>query len=175
MLIVGENLRSLCAQHGICPAASFDQTSLTLTLDNVIFVPKTSERPFSYPFDNAEDFFERRTLARTGTVLLTPMAAVLACSSESINMPAGYFGLLQTKGSLARLLVSAHASDGQVDPGYSGKITFELLSHAPFSVSLEVGSSIAQLFVFKCSSESAIYAGRYQGAMEPTLFKPTRR
>ncbi|WP_428981187.1 dCTP deaminase domain-containing protein [Marinomonas rhodophyticola] len=44
-------------------------------------------------------------------------------------MPNNKFGLVQTKGSIARGFISVHMSDGQVDPGYKGKVTLEARKH----------------------------------------------
>jgi deoxycytidine triphosphate deaminase len=85
-------------------------------------------------------------------------------------MPNGFFGLIQTKGTLARLFVSATCNDGQVEPGYKGKLTLELMNFSNYQVDLPIGCEVAQLFIFQCSGETVNpYAGKYQAATGPTL------
>ncbi len=101
---------------------------------------------------------------------IAPGDRLLACSDTPFKIPAGYFGLVQTKGTLARLFVSCTCNDGQVEPGYNGKITLEVISQSNYKVVLPVGSEVAQLFLFKCSGDvHSLYAGKYQGADSPTL------
>ncbi len=87
-------------------------------------------------------------------------------------MPLDVMGFIQTKGSLARGFVMAHLCDGQIDPGYHGKITLELVNLGPVAYRLSPGMPIAQLFFMKLTSpvESG-YQGRYQGATGPTSMK----
>jgi len=81
----------------------------------------------------------------------------------------GYFGLVQTKGSLARLFVSVTCCDGQIEPGYNGKVTFEMVNLGPNIVKIPIGAKIAQTYVVRCSSRvTPAYAGKYQGATGPT-------
>lgn len=88
-------------------------------------------------------------------------------------MPAGYFGLLQTKGSLARLFVSLTCTDGQVEPGYKGKITFEVCNHSLFNINIKPKQKVGQLFIFKTSTKDVkLYNGKYQDAQGPTFQKP---
>jgi deoxycytidine triphosphate deaminase len=91
-------------------------------------------------------------------------------------MPKGYMGLIQTKGSLARLFVMVQCSDAQVDPGYEGHLTFEICNLGDFVVNIKRGSKVAQLFLLKCSTRDIDgYNGRYQGATGPTVPRATRR
>ena len=104
------------------------------------------------------------------SIELSPNDKILACSDVTYKMPSGYFGLIQTKGTLARLFVSCTCNDGQVEPGYHGKITLEVSNQSNYNVVLPVGSEVAQMFIFKCSGDAdGLYAGKYQGANAPTL------
>ncbi len=84
-------------------------------------------------------------------------------------MPVEYFGLVQTKGSLARLFISATCNDGQIEPGFKGKITLELANFGNAEIQIPLGETIAQMFLFRCTTAAKPYAGRYQNADEPTL------
>ena len=174
MLIVGDSLAALVSQYGIVDHEhAFDVNSLALRLSREyieIVVPTGSEVTYGHRIP--DEWVETKRIADDGLVL-APRSAVLACSRETISMPDGYIGLLQTKGSLARLFVQVHCCDGQVDSGFRGRITFEICNLAPFTVRLLHGQNIAQLFVFKTSTRHAApYHGRYQGAEGPTIQLP---
>ena len=175
MIITGENLLGLIRQYQICPERLYDQFSIGLELDDVVLLPHPSTKPVRYDMEEVDALFEEQRLTN-GQVTLRPGSAMLACSSDTIHMPAGYMGLLQAKGSLARLFVSVHCSDSQVDPGYSGKVTFELVNHAPFPILLGFRARVAQLYVLKCSNDSLqeLYQGRYQNASKPTVARLKR-
>ena len=136
MIIVGDNLRGLIEQHGICDEKCFDEFSITLTLGNSVFRATSDDASLvTYDQQDVEMHFQEGSVAPPG-LTLAPRDAVLACSAEKITMPLGYMGLVQTKGTLARLFTTAFAADSQVEPGYSGRITLELVNHAPFTVIL---------------------------------------
>src|SRR5438128_2123827 len=123
MLIVGENLRALVQQHRITSSErSFDNNSLTLTLDRTyITIEPDDEAVVCYGRAIPESWVHERMISDDGLVLQAK-SSILGCSHEHIEMPAGYFGFLQTKGSLARLFVLVNVCDGQVEAGYRGKV-----------------------------------------------------
>src|ERR1700744_3665446 len=133
MLIVGDNLRALIEQHKMVETRDtcFDDTSISLSLDyqiTTITPPPNAILTYGDPIP-AEYIQETHISADQGLVI-GPQGAILACSLERVRVPSGYFGLLQTKGSLGRLFVSVHCCDGQVEPGFDGKITFEICNHS---------------------------------------------
>lgn len=173
MIVVSDNLAGIVRSFGICSPNLIDDFSIQIKLDRKIHrlqVPSDDLPPISYEsaIDHAAYFRESEQIAES--LILGPRECVLACSQDTYKMPIGYFGLIQTKGSLARMFVSATANDGQVEPGYSGKVTLELINHSPFSVAIRPGAAVAQMYIMRCSSEvSKPYSGRYQGATGPTL------
>lgn len=168
MLIVGDNLRQLIIQHSVCNVALFDVNSIKLHLMEEVYLPRPEAGPVTYGQQDYEHHFTKKRLGSDGLVL-GPGESVLACSHESIYMPMGYFGHVQTKGSLARLFISTHLSDPQVDPGYRGRITLEVTNAGPLEVKIPSRANVAQLYVWGCSTDnSPPYAGRYQEATEPT-------
>ncbi|WP_186130297.1 dCTP deaminase [Burkholderia gladioli] len=173
MLVVSENLSGIVKSFGICRPELVEEFSIKIELGAVVRRMRDipiSDEPVRYEsnYDPDKYFEDERKLA--GDLLLKPGQNVLACSRDKYHMPCGYFGLVQTKGSLARLFVTATSNDGQVEPGYHGAITLELSNQATFSVAISPGHNIAQLFVFRCTSDAAHpYNGRYQGASAPTL------
>jgi deoxycytidine triphosphate deaminase len=171
MVIIGRNLLGLIRQYDICPERLFDRFSISLELDDCVLRPRPpASGAIRYDMQEVEGLFEEQSLA-SGELVLAPGEAVLACSSDIVRMPIGYIGMLQAKGSLARLFVSVHCSDSQVEPGFIGKVTFELVNHSPFRVALAFRARVAQLFIFKCSTANPddSYNGRYQNASKPTL------
>lgn len=175
MLVISENLKSLVRELKICEAGLVEEFSIKICMDrNVRRMRKTPalNQPvrFNSPFDPQPYFEDEEQLG--SDLIINPGQNVLVCSNATYMMPLSYFGLVQTKGSLARLFVSTTANDGQIEPGYSGKITLELTNHASFPVAIPLGANVAQLFLFRCTTEAANpYSGRYQNAKAPTIYR----
>lgn len=173
MIIVSTNLAGIAKSLEICSADLIEEFSIGIKLDRQICRlqdPAAGLPPIQYgsPIKHSTYYCHPEQVVEN--VVLGPRECVLACSQNTYKMPLGYFGLIQTKGSLARMFVSATANDGQVEPGYSGKVTLELINHSPFSVALPPGAVVAQMFILRCSSDVLKpYSGRYQGAIGPTL------
>jgi deoxycytidine triphosphate deaminase len=173
LLIVSKNLMGIVNRYEICPIALVEEFSLGVRLHSAVRrVRNEPQSPsplvFGRPYDEGTYFHELTHVDRDLT--LQPGDSVLACSSDIYTMPPGYFGLLQTRGSLGRLFVAVTCNDAQIEPGYKGKITLEITNHSRFAVAIPVGSRVAQLFLFRCSTEVSFpYEGRYQDASGPTL------
>lgn len=173
MFVVGDNLKSLMLQHGIVDhAAAFDEASLTLRLSRSYKeVAAGGNRIIVYGEDVPDACFKDKELTDQG-VVLEPHECILACSVEQVKMPLGYLGFIQTKGSLARLFVTVHCCDAQIDPGFEGHVTFEIVNLGPLRVKLKANQDVAQLFVAKTSTkEVSPYNGRYQKATGPTVHR----
>jgi dCTP deaminase len=140
-----------------------DFVSYTLHLGNeFLYYHDPDLRPFVPPE-------ERPTETREGPVVLPPGGKVLGCTAEFVEMPNQYMGFVQTKGSLARGFLIVHLCDGQIDPGYRGCITLEIVNFSDFNYVLEPGMPIAQLFIQELSEGlNAGYDGRFQGSHGPT-------
>ena len=173
MIIVGENLKALIEQHGIIDyPAAFDHASLTLRLNASVklIVPPETARPVEYGEEIPNAWIKDDTIRDPG-ITLKPGGCLLGCSQEKVKIPLGYIGFIQTKGSLARLFVQVHCCDGQIDPGYEGRVTFEICNLGPLSVRLKEKAQVAQLFLASTSTrEIQGYSGRYQGADKPTNY-----
>ncbi|MEY2500508.1 MAG: dCTP deaminase [Verrucomicrobiota bacterium] len=145
-----------------------DLVSVQLHLDDqIVTYAEFPAEPFTPPKDLKT---KTLNLGQQGHVI-KPRDCILACSQEIIKMPSNLMGLIQTKGSLARGFLMAHACDGQIDPGYEGKVTFELINLSRFYFRLIPGMPIAQLFVHELRAESEKYDGRYQNSYAPTPMK----
>jgi dCTP deaminase len=171
MVIVGEQLLGLNKQFSIVSrelALPEEDFSLALGLESVIKRYKRMEGALIFGQEvPAEAIIEERLKGPYLTI--RPAEAVLACSVESVRMPEGFFGLVQTKGSLARLFITVTCCDGQVEPGFEGKVTFEIANLGPNAISIPVRAKIAQMYVLRCSSRrTPVYRGKYQNAKGPT-------
>lgn len=154
-------------QYRIAPLQCFDTFSISLHLGRIIRRYEAVESPVTYGTPVNEAYVE--SVEIDNEYILRSGQAILGCSEERINMPLGYIGFIQTKGSLARLFISVHCSDGQIEPGYTGKITFEICNMGPLNVRLPLRCKVAQLFIFQTSGDKEAYDGRYQGATQPTF------
>lgn len=166
MLVAGEELHRLTQGLGGSKIA-VGESSLTLHLDRQFLeydVPP--DKPVILPSS-----LPTRTvpLNDEGHIVLEPGDSVLACTEESISLPLDVLGWLQTKGNIARAFLNIVVSDSQVDPGFSGKITLELVNQGSLTLALRPGIEIAQLYLFRLSQSLQVgYNGRFQGATAPT-------
>lgn len=146
-----------------------DTTSICLHLDNQFteYMPYNGE-PFTPPMTMETT---TKTIPIDGEYILPPQGKILACSQEEIEMPYNLLGFIQTKGSIARGFLFTQMRDGQIDPGYRGKITFELLNMSEFYYKLVPGMAIASLFLIQLDDEIKHYNGRYQNSGSPTAMK----
>ena len=173
MVIVGSNLRSLVSQYSMCSDSRFDETGIHLNMSRSIVrphVPADGPPVIRYGASDVSHYFKHEELD-DGELTLLPGQAILCCSAEPIFMPPRYFGLVQTKGSLARLFVTATVTDGQIDPGFRGHVTLEMVNHSPFKIVLPIGCQVAKIYVLKCSTLAKEYEGRYRGFDVPTICK----
>jgi len=178
VIIIGDNLKELIVQHKITTGnTGYDVNSITLTLDEQIITirPDPGAEVCYESKEIPEKWLKRTQVGRDG-FRLEARNAVLGCSCEVVQMPCGYCGFVQTKGSLARLFVSVVCCDSQIEPGYSGKITFELCNLGNFPVRLCPNQAVAQLFIVRTSTRNCkLYNGRYQNAKGPTVSLPFKR
>ncbi|MFB2119454.1 hypothetical protein [Parapedobacter sp. 2B3] len=175
MIVVGENLSSLISQHKIVENVNecYDETSIALSLDNNItdIIP-TGDMTFVYGNELPLEWIKERCLNNDEFLTLGPGESALGCSHERVNIPVGYFGILQTKGSLARLFVTIHCCDAQIEPGFSGKITFEIVNFSKMTIKIRPKEKIGALFLFKTSTNIVKpYNGRYNNSDKPTIQK----
>ena len=175
MFIIGENLKELCHTHTIVDnEKDIDETCIELKLDKLIkkVVPTKKYDTLKYGEAIPSECVKSYTLNEKG-LLLKPKECVLACSSQNINIPCGYMGMIQTKGSLARLFVFAHCVDSQIDSGFRGKVTFELYNSSKFNIVINAGQKIANLYIISASDKNIKpYVGKYCNAQEPTIQLP---
>lgn len=173
MLIVGNDLKELIIKNNICNEKNYDITSISMDLGDEIvkLIPNKKITELVYGEDIPEECIMREKISEEG-IIIKPKSSIIACSQLQINMPLGYFGLLQTKGSLARMMISIHFCDGQIDSGFKGKVTYEIFNGSDFSVRLFKNQLVGNLYIFKTSTNKVKpYNGRYKNADSPTIYK----
>ncbi len=163
MIVIEKNLEQLTGQYSICDRSLVDDFSLKIQMGNHYYKANSAFKGKvvygSHP-DPATLFSERQDIDQNLSV--APGEQVITCSRHRYSIPLDYFGLVQTKGTLARLFVLATCNDGQVEPGFDGYITLEIVNLSSWTIEIPVGSDIAQLYLIKCSSPAArAYHGRY--------------
>lgn len=117
--------------------------------------------------------------AKTKEIRLTPKGYVLkpddfvlASTLETVEIPLGYYGFIETKGNISRAGLSSHNTDGHIDPGYRGKVTLEIKNNANVGVKIYPGIRFVQLFIYRVEGEMEMYKGKYQDSSGPTAFRP---
>lgn len=169
MIVTKKNLEKLIAGKAVQNRnreVVADTTSICLHLDNkfTYYEPYQGE-PFTPPKSMPTTTKE---IGPDQHIILPPGGTVLACSEEEVAIPYDRLGFIQTKGSIARGFLFVHFCDGQIDPGYRGKITLELLNSSDFYYKLKPGMPIASLFFMQTDEEIEHYDGRYQNSGAPT-------
>jgi len=172
MLINNENLKTLAISNNICNKHELiEDFCIQIRLSNDYYIPKKDDSYIKYGL-NSDGLFDKYELfdANETPIILAPGEQVLACSNERYSIPNNIFGLVQTKGSLARLFVQVTCCDGQIEPGFEGKITLEIVNLSPFKIELPMLSKVAQLYLFQCSTKTLKnYNGKYAGHDIPSL------
>ena len=174
MIVIDKNLEHLVAQYSVCEKTLFDEFSLKIQLGHTYYEPKPLPVSESIVYGSHPSpstvFSEQKEIQQN--LVLKPGEQVITCSKHRYKIPLDYFGLVQTKGTLARLFVQVTCNDGQVEPGFDGYITLEIINMSPWTIEIPAVSDIAQLYLMKCSSTaSKPYHGRYMDAAKegPTL------
>jgi deoxycytidine triphosphate deaminase len=164
MIVIEKNLEQLAAQHSICDKSLIDDFSIKVQMGSYFYEVKVENAGKKIVYGSHPDpsqlFSEKQEVAQN--LSLESGARIITCSKHKYSIPLDYFGLIQTKGTLARLFVQATCNDGQVEPGFEGFVTLEIINLSPWTIEIPVGSDIAQLYLIKCSSPAEKpYNGRY--------------
>lgn len=173
MMLIGDELKKFIVKNNVVPIKKFDQTCIALSLGSKIIrlTPNEKHTFLEYGKEIPIDCIKVEDILSDGLTLM-PHSAILAMSGEELYMPLGYFGLLQTKGSLARLMVSLHFFDGQVDPGFKGHITFEIYNASDFFIHIDCHKDIGNLYIFQAIGTSKPYNGKHANSNVPTIQAP---
>lgn len=105
--------------------------------------------------------------------VLHPSELVLAATFEALRLDETCFAQVLSRSSLGRLgLLSATAV--QVQPGYRGCLTLELVNLANVPLRLTPGQRVAQIVPFPAGGNTAPYAGSYQDSGAKPEFSLSR-
>lgn len=175
MFIVGSNLRELVEEYKVVEnIRDVEETCIELKLyKSVKKLCRTKDiTTIKYGEKIPDQCVQNIDIAKEG-LNIKPKETVLACSSQKICIPQGYMGMIQTKGSLARLFVFAHCSDSQIDSGFKGRVTFELYNASNFNILIQENQKVANLYLMPVSDKNVrVYEGKYNNADEPTIQIP---
>lgn len=106
-------------------------------------------------------------------LVLAPFQFCLGTTSERVRLPADLRGVLYGRSSLARLGLVVHTVAGNIDPGFDGQITLELLNVGSRTLKIPAGWRIAHLSFEQLDKAAAEPYGikknsKYQGQQGAT-------
>lgn len=139
--------------------------SLNLTLGNTFLVLKSGFGDSIRLGDEVQ--YERFEIPDNGVFHIKPFEFILATTREFIQMPTHVAGFVQGRSSIGRIGLTTQNA-GFIDPGFHGAITLELVNESGYSIDLIPGYPVAQLILFRASSVSRGYDGKYTGQVEAT-------
>jgi dCTP deaminase len=118
----------------------------------------TNRRDFKERFERA--FFGFTTVKSNHDNVIKTGRTALASSVEQFDVPISLWAELRNKSTHARCFVDATVGT-DIEPGWKGFLTIELIFHDNQPVEIEAGSGIAKA-VFHEIYEGAQYRGKYQ-------------
>lgn len=83
---------------------------------------------------------------------LLPNQFVLARTMESVSMPDGYMGRLETSGGAANVGLQAHLCDGHVDTGFNGNLWVQLKNQSDHPLVLRHGTYIVKMYIHELTN-----------------------
>lgn len=172
MILTKPTLNQLCEQEVIknnIGEIKIESISVMLHLDNQFLKYNAAPKEPIVPPISIES--NTQEVTNNGHYILPPQGKIIACTQEIIEMPLDLMGFIQTRGSLARGFLMAHICDGQIEPGYKGKITLEIYNLSDFYYKLKPGMEFCSLFLYKLDqplNPEDAYNGRYQNSTGPT-------
>jgi dCTP deaminase len=162
-----------------CP---YDTHAVDLTLGPEISVPITG----TYAFDLLQsrplaEFLrrnsQRHTIAEDGYFILERQQFILAQTREMVSLPIDHeinrqkgtclAGRIEGKSSRARIGLLIHFTAPTVHPGFSGRLTLEMINLGPARILLKPGMPIAQLIVEEVSGIPFANISQFQNQTTP--------
>ena len=176
MILSDRDLRKLLSDGilGIDPLkdSQIGPTSIDLHLGSVLVQYDTPIIELGRTFPQAVEL----EIDAVDGYILKPGEFILGCTLESIRMPNGYQGFIETKGNIARAGLQVHNCDGHIDPGTDNIITLELSNINSIPIVLFPNILICQLFIHQLSSHcDQVYQGKYLGQTKPTVYRPDQK
>ena len=92
--------------------------------------------------------------------ILKPKEYILVTTIESLNMTSDLVGIIRPRGTLFRSGIVL--STGQVNPEYSGELTFGMYNASNFDFEFELGARIAHILYSEVYGTTNPYRGQWQ-------------
>lgn len=156
----------------ICAFEQIGPSSVDVHLGNRFMVVAHSDRQNYDPLMTQEEYNEwlkhlkvaNRYAAFSEPFVLHPWQFTLALTLEFISLPSDIVGRIDGRSSWARQGLVVHSTAGDIHPGTSGFVVFELMNYGPVPILLYPGLAIAQLTFEQLSGKAReSYAGKYSG------------
>lgn len=137
--------------------------SVDVRLHNVFFLLKRIRRThidISQPI-NAADYLEEVEIPFGSSLILHPGEFLLALTFEWIELPNNIQGKLEGRSSLGRIGVIVHATSGKLDPGFRGRVAFELSNMGRVPITLYPMMRVGSIELFHTDKVAKRYKGKY--------------
>jgi len=175
LLIIPEPLPRIPSLGVDCP---YDTHSVNLRLGDEILVPKESKycidlsKAGSLP-EALKANSDTYTITEEQPFHLAPHKLILASTLEKVNLPITeerpYLAArIEGKSSRARLGLIVHCTAPTVHPGFSGKLTLEMVNLGPTDIILKPKMYIAQLIVEQVFGEVHTNVSQFQDQTSPS-------
>lgn len=94
-------------------------------------------------------------------------AFFLGATLDDLTLPRDIVGRMAGRSTFAREGLVVHLTAGVVDPGWSGRLTLEIVNFSWHDVEVDVGERVAQIVFDQLRRPSGGYGGAYAGADGP--------
>lgn len=159
----------------------FQASSFDLRLGNDFKVIRNVRQPYFNPLV-AEEVMHRQvgqylmsiSVKEFRAVVIHPGEFALGSTLEYVHLPSDIAAVLEGKSSWGRLGLKIHSTAGFVDPGFAGRLTFEIENGGNIPIVLLAGLRVAQLCFELCKEPSlraygsAGTGGKYQHQLGTT-------
>lgn len=138
--------------------------SVDLRLNQVFMLPIRVKQPYIDPMVSitSDAYLQTITIPFGEKFIIHPNEFILASTYEYVEIPKDLQGHIEGRSSLARLGIVVHATAGKVDPGFKGRLIFELSNHGTVPISLYPLMRIASLEFYKVIGKVLRpYKGKY--------------
>ncbi len=139
----------------------FQPSSFDLRLGNDFKVIRNVRQPYFNPLVAEETMHKQVghylmpiTVKEFRAVVIHPGEFALGCTLEYVHLPSDIAAVLEGKSSWGRLGLKIHSTAGFVDPGFSGRLTFEIENGGNIPIVLLPGLRVAQLCFEWCAEPS---------------------
>jgi dCTP deaminase len=146
----------------IISTRQFQPSSFDLRLGSDFKVIRNVRQPYFNPLVSQDVILKQVkhylmpvTVREFQGVVIHPGEFALGCTLEYIRLPVDIAAVLEGKSTWGRLGLKIHSTAGFVDPGFSGRLTFEIENGGNIPIVLLPGLRVAQLCFQWCDQPSA--------------------